>query len=105
MISIKDVTKEVLFQLAVVIISHSVSQQASNGFPALAPHIYAYIVRYPEDEMALLMKKEFIPLDASTSLQHELLTGLEACKSDADIQNLLEENKMSEAFWQLINSS
>ena len=105
LIPIKDVTKGVLFQLAGVIISHSVSQQASNGFPALAPHIYAHIVGYPEDEIALLMKKEFIPLDASTSLLHELLTGLEACKSDADIQNLLEENKMSEVFWQLINSS
>jgi hypothetical protein len=31
--------------------------------------------------------------------------GLEACKNDADIQVLLEENQMSEAFWQLINSS
>ena len=105
LIPIKDATKGLLFQLAGVIISHSVSQQASIGFPTLAPYLYAYIVGYAEDEIALLMKKEFIPLDASTSVLHDLLTGLEACKNDADIQVLLEENQMSEAFWQLINSS
>jgi hypothetical protein len=71
LIPIKDATKGLLFQLAGVIISHSVSQQASIGFPTLAPNLYAYIVGYAEDEIALLMKKEFIPLDASTSVLHD----------------------------------
>ena len=55
--------------------------------------------------MAMLMKKEFIPLDVSTSVVHDLLTGLEAGKNDADIQVLLESNQMSAAFWQLIDAS
>ena len=29
----------------------------------------------------------------------------DACENNADVQALLEQNKMSEAFWQLINSS
>jgi hypothetical protein len=51
-----------LFALALqeeVIISHSVSQKASIGFPTLAPYLYAYIVGYAEDEIALLMKKDY----------------------------------------------
>ena len=38
-------------------------------------------------------------------MMHDLVTGLDACKSNADIQVLLEENQMSEAFWKVINSS
>lgn len=105
MIPIKDATKSLLFQLAGEIISHSVSQKGSIGFPILAPHLYAYIVGYSEDEITLLMKREYIPLDTSTSLLHDLLSGLDECKGDADIQVLLEDNVKSEAFWQLINSS
>lgn len=105
LVPIKDATKGLLFQIAGMIISHSVSQQASIGFPALAPHVYGYICGDAEDEIAPLMKKEFIPLDASTAVLHEFLTGFEACKSDAEIEVLLEANPMSEAFWQLINSS
>ncbi len=104
-IPIKDATKGVLFQIAGAIISHSVYLQASIGFPIIAPYVYEYIVGSPEDKIELLMKKDFIPLDASTSLLHDLLNGLESCKTDADIDDLLEENKSSEAFWQLINSS
>ena len=81
-----------------MIISHSVSQEASIGLPVLAPYLYAYIVGFPEEEIAFLVKKEFIPLDASTSMLHYLVTGLDACKSNADIQVLLEESQMSEAI-------
>ena len=51
-----------LFALALkeeAIISHSVSQQASIVFPTLAPYLYAYIIGYAEDEIALLMKKDY----------------------------------------------
>ena len=51
------------------------------------------------------MKKEYIPLNASTCMLHDLLAGLETCKENADIQALLELNENSEAFWQLINCS
>lgn len=105
LVPIKDATKGVLFQLAGVIISHSVCLQASVGFPVIAPYVYEYIVGSPEDKIELLMKKDLIPLDASTSLLLDLLNGLELCKSDADIEALLEGNKSSEAFWQLLNSS
>ena len=99
LIPIKDATKGLLFQLAGMIISHSVNQEASIGLPVLAPYLYAYIVGIPEEEIAFLVRKEFIPLDASTAMLHDLVTGLDACKSNADIQVLLEENQMSEAFW------
>ena len=105
LIPIKDATKCLLFQLAGMIISHSLSQQASIGFPVLAPYVYAYMVGAGEDEVATLMNKNFIPLDASTSVLHDFLTSLAGCENDADVESLLEKNKMSEAFWQLINSS
>ena len=98
-------TKGLLFQLAGAIISHSVSQKGLIGFPIIALHLYAYIVGYSDDEITLLMKKDYIPLNASTTKLHDLLAGLETCKENADIQALLEENEQSEAFWQLINSS
>jgi hypothetical protein len=104
-IPIKDATKGVLFQIAGTIISQSVYLKASVGFPIVAPYVYEYIVGSPEEKIEFLMKKDLIPLDASTSLLHDLLTGLESCKTSADIDVLLEGNKSSEAFWQLINSS
>ena len=65
MIPIKDATKGLLFQLAGAIISHSVSQKGSIGFPIIAPHLCAYIVGYSDDEITLLMKKNYIPFNAS----------------------------------------
>lgn len=105
LIPIKDATKGLLFQLTGMIISHSISQQASIGFPVLAPYVYAYMVGADEDEITPLLNKNFIPLDASTSVLHNFLTSLAACENNADVEALLEQNKMSEAFWQLINSS
>ena len=59
-----------------------------------------------EDEIAPLMNRtEFIPLDSSTSVLHDFLTSLIECKNDTDVESLPETNKMSEALWQLINSS
>ena len=52
LILIKDATKGLLFQLSGMIISHSVSQEASIGLPVLAPYLYAYIVGFPEHEIA-----------------------------------------------------
>ncbi len=106
LIPIKDATKGLLFQLAGMIISHSISQQASIGFPVVSPYVYAYMVGAGEDEIApLIMNKNCIPLDASTSVLHELLTSLADCKNDADVESVLEKSEMSEAFWQLINAS
>ena len=105
MVPVKDATKGILFHIAGMIISHAVCQKCAIGFPILAPHIYAHIIGQSDDEIAPLMKKEYIPLDASTSLLHDLLTGLDLCKNGADILALLEGNEKSDAFWQLINSS
>ena len=91
-IPIKDATKCVLVQIAGAIISHSFYLQASIGFPIIAPYVYEYIVGSPEDKIELLIKKDLIPLDASASLLHDLLNGLESCKTDADIDALLEGN-------------
>ena len=102
MIPIKDAMKSILFNMAGVIISHSVCQQASIGFPVIAPYVYEYITGSHENEIELLLKKDLIPLDASTSLLHNLLNGLDSCESDADIEALLEGNQSSEAYWQLI---
>lgn len=106
MLPIKDVTKGMLFHLAGVMMSHALCQRSSIGFPVLAPHVYSYIVAQPEDETTSVMKKEHIPLDASTALLHEFISDLELCNIDVNIQTLLEEsNPKSEAFWQIINSS
>ena len=105
MVPIKDATKGMLFHIAGLIVSHAVRQKGSVGFPILAPHLYSYIVDEPKDQIALHMKKEYIPLDASTALLHELLTGLESCQMICDLHALLEENEKSEGFWQVINSS
>ena len=35
-----------------------VSQEASIGLPVLAPYLYVYIVGFPEEEIAFLVKKE-----------------------------------------------
>ncbi len=105
MVPIKDATKGILFQLAGVVISRAFLQRSSIGFPYLAPHIYSQIVEEEEDEIATQMKKEHIPLDASTALLHEFLTALENCTTDEDVHALLEENVKNEAYWQIINSS
>ena len=105
MVPIKDATKGSLFQLAGIVISHALLQQSSIGFPYLAPHIYSQIVGEKEDEIATQMKKEHIPLDASTALLHEFLIALENCLTDKDVHALLEENEKSEAYWQIVNSS
>ena len=55
LIPIKDATKDLLFQLAAMIISHSLSQQASIGFAVLAPYVYASMVGAGEDEVAPLI--------------------------------------------------
>lgn len=79
-----------------MIIGHSLSQKASIGFPALVPHVYGYIVGYPEDKTALLMiKRVHSILDASTSMLHDLLASFEAYKSDSEIKVVLEANPMS----------
>ena len=105
MVLIKDATKMILFQLAGVIVSHALFQKSSIGFPFLAPHIYSHIVGEEEDETTTKMKKQHIPLDASTALLHEFVNCLEKCKFDDDINQLLEENSKCEAFWQIINLS
>ena len=76
-----------------MIISHSLSQQASIGFLVLAPYVYAYMVGAGEDEVAPLMNKNFIPLDASTSVLHDFLTSLADCENDADVESLVEKKK------------
>ena len=105
MVPIKDATKGLLFQLAGVVVSHALLQESSIGFPYLAPHIYSQIVGEKEDEIATQMKKEHIPLDASTALLHEFLTALENCTTDEDVRTLPEEKEKSEAYWQIVNSS
>ena len=105
MVPIKDATKGVLFHLAGVIVSHALFQKSSIGFPVLAPHIYSHIVGEEEDETTSKMKKQHIPMDASTALLHEFIDCLERCLNDEDIHQLLEVNLKCEAFWQIINSS
>lgn len=105
MVPIKDATKGMLFQLAGIIVSHALFQKSSIGFPFLAPHIYSYIVGEEEDETTSKMRKQHIPLDASTELLHEFINCLESCENNNDIHELLEENSKCEAFWQVINSS
>ena len=67
MVPIKDATKGVLFHLAGVIVSHALFQRSSIGFPVLAPYMYSYLVGEEEDETTSTMKKQHIPLDASTA--------------------------------------
>lgn len=88
-IPIKDATKDLLFQLTGMIISHSLSRQASIGFPVLAPYIYAYLVGADEDKIVPLLNKNFIPLDVSSSVLHYFLTFLAACENDVDVEALL----------------
>ena len=38
----KDATTGVLFHLAGVIVSHTLFQRSSIGFPVLAPYVYSY---------------------------------------------------------------
>lgn len=105
MVPIKDATKGMLFQLAGIVISHAFLQRSSIGFPHLAPHVYSQIVREEDDEIEAQMKKDYIPVDASTALLHEFLKALENCTTAEDVHVLLEKNAMSEAYWQIINSS
>mgnify|MGYP002803377683 CR=1 FL=1 len=105
MVPIIDATKGSLFQLAGIVITHAILQQSSIGFPYLSPHIYCQIVGEKEDEIATQIRKEHIPLDASTALLHEFLTALENCLTDEDVHVLLEGNEKSEAYWQIVNSS
>ena len=105
MVPIKDATKGMLLHLAGTIVSHALFQRSSIGFPFLAPHIYSHIVGDPDDETTSLMKKQHVPLDASTALLHEFINNLESCNNNAEIELLLEGNSKSEAFWQIINSS
>ena len=105
MVPVKDATKGILFQIAGTIISHGILQRGSVGFPVLAPHIYGYIVGDDMDQITSTMRKDCIPLNASTVLLHNFLALLENCRNSADIENILEGNEKSEAFWQLINCS
>ena len=73
MVPIKDATKGMPFQLAGVIVSHALFQKSSIGFPCLAPNIYSHIAGEEEDETTSKMKKQHIPLDASTALLHEFI--------------------------------
>ena len=51
LVPIKDATKNILFQLPGIVISHASLQRSSIGFPYLAPHIYSQMVGEKNDKI------------------------------------------------------
>ena len=98
MVPIKDSTKGILFYVAGMIMAYAVYLRGSVGFPILAPHVYCYIVEDKEEEIMSMMKQDLIPVDASTSLLHQLLDGLHKCETNNDFDELLEKSDQCEAF-------
>lgn len=105
MIPIKDATKLILFRLVGMMVSHSIIQKASIGFPVLSPYIYSYLTGDSEEEITCKMNKETIPKNAATSTLHDLLDDLILCEDEAALNGVLEGNPRSEAYWTVINSS
>ena len=95
---IKDSTKAILFQIAGVIIAHSLVQ-GGPGFPCLSPAVYHYMLGKCED-VALHINKEDIPLTASSEPMVNLIKELEECDTADDLSNCLSDKHV----WNLISA-
>ncbi|KXJ17089.1 hypothetical protein AC249_AIPGENE19115 [Exaiptasia diaphana] len=100
-IPIKDFTKLFLFQVAGMIIVHSIIQKGAT-FSCLSPSTYYYIIGRSEDVSVNLVKTD-IPLTAATCKLHTLIDALDECNTEESLEKILDDDAnmhiISSAHW------
>lgn len=100
-VPIKDCTKLFLFQIAGIVISHSILQLGPS-FPCLSPSVFYYLVGKIE-EARFHLHKDDIPLTAATQPLLKLIEGLDNCATDETLDQLLDDAQnmqaISSAHW------
>ena len=105
MLPVKDSSKGILFRIAGALCVHSVLQGCAIGLAFLAPCVYYYIAELDEDMIMSSINNDLIPRNAATEILIELLSSLENCEDNEQVQSVLDGNPKCDQFWATINAS